>query len=50
MGVAETRLRLALARGQMGQEIRVLFDQPHALAAAARRRLDQDGIADGIGL
>jgi len=49
MGVAEGRRGFALTRGQLRQKILTPLDAAHALAAAARRRLDQDGIADGVG-
>jgi hypothetical protein len=39
-----------LARGQPGGEVLAFLDQAHALAATAGGRLDQDRIADGVGL
>jgi hypothetical protein len=42
--------RLALARGQRVEEVGALLDQAHALAAAARRGLDEHRVADGVGL
>ena len=48
--VAERRLRLALRGRKRVLEFRMLVDPPHAAAAAARHRLDQDRIADLIGL
>ena len=50
MGIAEAGRCLALARGERVDEVRWLFDQPHALAAAAGHRLDQHRIADLGGL
>ena len=49
-GVAKGRLRLALRRFQRGVEIGMLVDTPHALAAAAGSRLDQQRVAELIGL
>src|SRR5262249_3373383 len=48
--VAERRRRRALAGCERGAEIRSALDDPHAFAATARRRLDQPGLADAIGL
>ncbi len=48
--VAKAGSRLALAGRQRVEEGRGLVDAAHALAAAARHGLDQDGIADGVGL
>ncbi len=47
---AEARRRLALAGCERGVEILRLHHLPHALAAAAGRRLDHDGITDPVGL
>ena len=47
--VAEAAGRLALARSERRREIFAALDHPHALAAAARARLDQHRIADRIG-
>ena len=44
--IAKARLALALRPLQRRAEIARLFDQPHALAAASRARLDQNRIAD----
>ena len=44
------RLRLALRAFERGVELGVLVDAAHALAAAARHRLDQHRIADLVGL
>ena len=49
-GVAEGGLRLALGAVERGVEIGAPLDTPHALAAAARHRLDQHRIADLVGL
>ena len=48
--IAERRLRLARRAFQRGVELGVLVDAAHALAAAARDRLDQHRIADLVGL
>src|SRR6266851_9134151 len=48
--VAERGLGLALGGGESGGEIRRALDDAHALAAAARRRLDEDGKAGFLGL
>ncbi len=49
MVIAEAGDGLALARGQGVGEVGRLFDETHALAAAAGRRLDQHGVTDGVG-
>ena len=49
-GVAEGGLALAPGRGEAVGEILGAVDLPHPLAAAAGDSLDQDRIADGIGL
>ncbi len=46
--VAEAGDRFALARGERVGEILAPFDQAHALAAAAGRRLDQHRVADPV--
>ncbi len=48
--VAEGGLRLAHRTGQRRGELRRADDDPHAAAAAACRRLDQDRKADPLGL
>ena len=48
--IAERRLRLALRAFERLGEIAGLVDAPHALAAAARDRLDQHRKADALGL
>ena len=48
--VAERALRLALARRERGVEVLGAIDATHALAAPTRTGLDQDRIADAIGL
>ena len=50
MGVAEGRSRFALAGEKRVGEVGGPFDQPHPLAAAARHRLDEHGVADRGGL
>jgi hypothetical protein len=47
--VAEGRARLALGAGHRFGELVDLADDAHAPAPAARRSLDQNGIADAIG-
>ena len=47
--IGEAGLRLAAATLQIRFEIFGLVDLAHALAAAARDRLDQHGVADGVG-
>ena len=47
--VAEGAARLRLRRSERRREILRPLDQPHAAPAAARRRLDHHGIADGVG-
>ncbi len=49
-GIAEGARRLALGALERGVEIGGLVDAAHALAAAARDRLDQHRIADFVGL
>src|SRR5258706_7160303 len=44
--VAERVLRFAARGGQLVVELRILRDEPHALAAAARHRLDEQREAD----
>ena len=48
--IAERRLRLARRAFERGIELGMLVDAAHALAAAARDRLDQHRIADLVGL
>ena len=48
--IAEGARGLALRARERGLEIAGLVDPPHALAAAARDRLDQHRIADLVGL
>ena len=48
--VAKAVARLALAGGQRGSEILAAVHCAHALAATARAGLDQDGVADAVGL
>jgi hypothetical protein len=48
--VAEAGNRLALAGGERSGKSSLLFDQAHALAAAAGCRLDQHRVADLVGL
>ena len=48
-GIAERALRLALRGFERGVEIGVLVDAPHALAAAAGHRLDQQRVAELVG-
>ena len=48
--VAKAVARLALAAGQRGRKIVRPVDRAHALAAAAGTGLDQDGVADAVGL
>ncbi len=48
--VAERGLRLGPADAQHRFELARRADHPHALATAARRRLDEDGVADPLGL
>ena len=50
MRVAECALRFTLAGGERLLEIDMAVNPAHALAAAARDRLDQHGIADLVGL
>ena len=47
--VAERGRGLAARAGQRGGQLRRVVHQPHALAAAARRRLDQHRISDIVG-
>ena len=47
--VAEGRGGLALGGAQGGEEVAGLLDLAHALAAAARHRLDQDREPDRLG-
>src|SRR5215467_2914787 len=49
VGDAEGGLSLALGRLERVREFRRVFDDAHAAAAAAGRRLDDDGIADILG-
>ncbi len=49
-GVAECRRALARGQFQRGFEVHMRVDPPHAAPAAARDRLDQDGVADLVGL
>ena len=49
-GVAEGRLRLAHRGFERGIEVGVLVDPPHALAAAAGHRFDQQRITDFVSL
>ncbi|CCW19023.1 hypothetical protein EBBID32_33820 [Sphingobium indicum BiD32] len=50
MVIAEAGRGLALAGGERVGEIGGSIDLAHPLAAAARDRLDKDGVADGVGL
>src|SRR5207245_11788910 len=49
-GVAKGREGLALRRGERRVELPGLGDQTHPLAAAARRRLEHDRVADLLGV
>src|SRR3954452_7974355 len=48
--VAERRLRLRTADRERALELARGADHPHALSATAGRRLDEDRVADAIGL
>ncbi len=48
--VAERRLGLGAHGAKRGRELVLARDHPHALAAAARGRLQHHGIADAVGL
>ena len=48
--VAKAAHRLALATRQRSGKVARALDDTHTLAAAARAGLDQDGIADAVGL